>query len=168
MQHQPYREWIELGFLDELSNEDRRSLDAHLKSCAECRTEMKASKKLQSVVKRARKFEVTDELLMEARQEFRAALRQERSKVSLWQQANDAIDAVLAPPLKLAVGSAFMLAAGFLGGYLAFHSINGTGAGLPQSMSKGTQLSRGESQIINVSSRIPTRETGSLSLVSTL
>ncbi len=150
MEHQPYREWIELGLFDELGKQDRKSLDEHLTSCAECRTVMATSKKLQSVVKKAKRFEVTDELLMEARQEFRAALRIERSRVSVWQQINNVIDAVLAPPMKLAVSGAFLVAAGFLGGYLMFHSTNGNGNSLAQSMSGSTQLSRGETQITNV------------------
>jgi hypothetical protein len=150
MNHQPYREWIELGIFDELSKEERHSLDEHIRSCVECRAEVKASKRLHTAVSKAKKFGVTDELLMEARQEFRAALRKERSGVSLWQQVNIAIDAVLAPPLKLAAGGAFMLAVGVLGGYFMFHSTNRNGNGLAQSMSSSTQLSRGESQITNV------------------
>ena len=150
MQHQPYREWIELGLIDELSAEEKKSLDMHLRSCAECRSERDASRKLHTAVTRAKKFEVTDQLLMEARQEFRAALRKERSKVSLWQQVNDLIDAVLAPPLKLAVGGAFMLAVGFFGGYTMFRATSGNGGSIAQSMSSNTQLTRGESQIANV------------------
>lgn len=149
MEHQPYREWIELGLSNELGKNDRRSLDDHVRSCAECRTVLAASQKLQGVMKKAKRFEVTDELLMEARQEFRAALRIERSRISLWQQINNAVDAVIAPPLKLAVSGAFMLAAGFLGGYLMFHSTNGNGNSLTQ-MSGSTQFARGESQITNV------------------
>lgn len=76
MNHQPYREWIELGLFDELSTEERQALDNHLKTCAECRATMEQVQALHAALQRAKLVEVTDELLMEARQEFRAALRQ--------------------------------------------------------------------------------------------
>ena len=152
MNHQPYREWIELGVADELSAHERQELDGHLKACAECRSVQVEIQSLHTAVTRKARVEVTDDLLQEARQQFRAALRQERSKVALWQQITDVVDVVFAPPMKLAAGGAFMLAVGFLGGYLMFSQSapNGNGSALSQQMSDETELSRGESQVTNV------------------
>ncbi len=150
MNHQPYRKWIQLGLYEELSAEERQALDGHLQSCVECRTEMEQVQALHANVRKVRHFEVTDELLMEARQEFRAALRNERSTISLWQQITETVDALFAPPLKVALGGAFMLAVGFLGGYMMFRSPAPNDGTIAQSMSKETELTRGESQITNV------------------
>lgn len=149
MNHQPYREWIELALYEELSNDERQSLDQHLQSCAECRAEFEQMRLFQTTVAQVRRVEVTDQLLTEARQEFRSALRRERLKVSIWRQLAQLIDGLASPPVRVAVGSTFMLALGFLGGYMMFRS-PATNGGIAQSMSGDTELTRGESQIANV------------------
>lgn len=149
MNHQPYREWIELALFEELSDDERQSLDRHLQSCAECRAVFEQTRLLQTTLARVQRVEVTDLLLMEARQEFRAALRKERSKVSIRQRLREFIGDLVAPPVRGAVGSAFMLALGFLGGYLMFRSL-ATNGSIAQRLSGETELTRGESQIANV------------------
>ncbi|MGH2568087.1 MAG: zf-HC2 domain-containing protein, partial [Bacteroidota bacterium] len=150
MNHQQYREWIELGLFDELRTEERQALEEHLKSCGECSAEMETIQAFHRSIGRAKHFDVTDQLLMEARQQFRSAMRQEFTKVPLWHQITETVDALFAPPLKIALGGAFMLAVGFLGGYLVFRTPAPNGSRIAQSMSDATELSRGESQIANV------------------
>lgn len=152
MNHQPYREWIELALDEELSRDERQSLDQHLQSCAECRAEFEQMRLLQTTVAQIRRAEVTDQLLTEARQEFRSALRalrKERANVSLGQQFMEFFDRFVTPPVRVIVGSAFMLALGFLGGYMIFSSPP-TNGGIAQSMSGETELTRGELQITNI------------------
>jgi hypothetical protein len=148
MNHQPYREWIELGLSDELSPQERQELQSHLVSCAECRTVSEEVQSLRDVLAKKPHVAVTDLLLMEARQQFRAALRAERNKVTLWQQVTEMVDAVLSPPMKLATGGAFMVALGFLGGYAMFSG--SASPGIIPNGDSSAELSRSESQVSNV------------------
>ncbi|HEX9828740.1 MAG TPA: HEAT repeat domain-containing protein [Bacteroidota bacterium] len=151
MNHQPYREWIELGLSDELSAQERLQLETHLVSCAECRTVREEIQSLHATVTKNAGVEVTESLLMEARQQFRVALRHERTKVSAWQKVTEFVNAVFAPPMKLAAGGAFMLALGFLGGYMMFSGQSSqNGNSVTQQMTDETELTRGESQVANV------------------
>ncbi len=148
MNHQPYREWIELGLANELSPHEKQELETHLASCAECRSVREEIQSLHNALAKKARVEVTDALLMEARQQFRAALRSERNKAGLWQQMTEFVDTVFAPPMKLAAGGAFLVAVGFVGGYVMFSGSTGQNGIVPAE--GDAELSRGELLVTNV------------------
>lgn len=79
MKHEIYREWILLSVLGELGGEDRRSLDAHLSGCAECRAELEAVESFSALVGKAGVTGPPDEFLREARRNLREVLAGEAS-----------------------------------------------------------------------------------------
>jgi hypothetical protein len=121
MKHETFQEWIQLALTDELGPADRQALEEHLRTCADCRAENERLKTFRVRVRTAKPVEVTDQLLTEARQQFRATLRSELSRPSLWHRFIDAVES-LVPHYRVAFGSVALLAVGFLGGYMMFAS----------------------------------------------
>jgi hypothetical protein len=147
MNHELFKSWLQLLVVDELESADREALDVHLAGCSECRSELEELRKLRTAVS-GQRFRVTDSLLQEARQELRAALRIERSRVPFWSGVMARIDDLVAPWAKISVAGAAMVATGFFAGYLTY---SGDQSGVAiQSVSGGTDVSRGEARITNV------------------
>jgi hypothetical protein len=147
MNHELFKSWLQLLVVDELESADREALDAHLAGCSECRSELKELRKLHTTVS-GQRFTVTDSLLQEARQELRAVLRIERSRVPFWSGIMARIDDLVAPWAKVSIAGASMVATGFFAGYLTF-SADQSGVAI-QSVSGDTDVSRGEARITNV------------------
>ena len=118
MEHQQYREWLELSLSGELSAEDQRSLDAHVATCEECRSELEDLKHMRGVVSGSGRLEPTDDLLEAARVELRVALRTERSRLPFWESVMERVNDLLAPGLRMGLVGATMLVVGFFSGYL--------------------------------------------------
>lgn len=150
MEHQQYREWLELSLHGDLGPREKGMLDEHLATCGDCRSELEDLKQLQSALRKAPRLEVTDLMLQEARQDLRAALRIERSRVSFWQTVMEKIDEVFAPWAKVSLGAASMLAVGFLAGSLVFRTNVSADGMLIQQASPDTEILRGQAQITNV------------------
>lgn len=151
MNHELFKSWLQLLVLDkdELPPADREALDVHLAGCNECRSELEELRKLQTAVV-GQRFTVTDSLLQEARQELRAALRIERSRVPFWSGIMTRIDDLLAPWVKISVAGAAMAATGFFAGYLTYSGGQPDGGVALQAVSGSTNIDRGEPRITNV------------------
>ncbi len=150
MNHELYKSWLHLLAIDELGPSDREALEVHLAGCSECRSELEHLRKLHTAVT-GQRFTVTDSLLQEARQELRAALRIERSRVSFWSGIMARIDDLLAPWAKISVAGAAMIATGFFAGFLAFSDGQSNGGGVAlKTISEASEVSRGEARITNV------------------
>ena len=148
MNHEQFREWIQLLVYGELKPDEQASLDQHLSGCTECQSELRELRNLKTVAGEPPRFQVSDSLLQEARQELRAALRIERSRVPLWDAINAKLDELLSPVGKLALSGSAMAAAGFFVGYLVFSSAP-SGVAI-QAVSGDTEILRGEARITNV------------------
>ena len=125
MEHQKYKEWIRLSFYDELGRNEKEQLEKHLIICSECSREVEEQKKLITFLSKEeiQKGDQPDnQLLNEARRELRAALRVETEKSSFGGDIFNSIIGFLTTPYKFALGSAAVLLAGFLAGYLIFNS----------------------------------------------
>jgi len=150
MNHELYKSRLHLLALDELEPADREALDVHLAGCTECRSELEQLRKLRDAVADQR-FTITDSLLQEARQELRAVLRIERSRVPFWSGIMARIDDLLAPWAKISVAGTAMAATGFFAGYLAFSGDTSSAGGIAiKAVSDNAEVSRGESRITNV------------------
>jgi hypothetical protein len=78
--HRAYRKLLPLYLYEELSGPDKRAIEDHLVSCAECRSELDETRKLLAVVSRQVQPEVSETFLDEARRQARYALAQERTR----------------------------------------------------------------------------------------
>jgi HEAT repeats/Putative zinc-finger len=150
MNHQEFKSWLALSVHGALEPDQQKMLEEHLAECAECRSELGALRQVFATVDRSPRLAVTEELLREARQELRALLRVERSRISVWDQVMQSIDAWMAPWVKVSLASASMLVVGFIAGALAFRSPVSSNGMLIQQVSDNTQVLRGEPQITNV------------------
>ena len=149
MKHDQYKELLHLSFYNETNDEERSVLDEHLKTCAECRMESGALRKLESVLVQAPRFEVNDQLLDEARRELRVALRLEQAKRPFWSEWIERLDVPSSPGLRLALGGVATLVVGFSIGYLVFfpggdESVTRTMPGLNQATTQ-----RSETRVAN-------------------
>lgn len=120
MKHNDYKELLHLSFHDELSDEERQVLDDHVSRCNDCRREVGELQRLDSLLGRGRRIDVTDELLMEARRELRVALRLQRSHRSFWAGILEQWDAMTSPSVRVAFGSVAMIVVGLATGYILF------------------------------------------------
>ncbi len=158
MTHQQYKEWIQLSVLEELTTDERELLERHIDQCCECRAELEQLMKFTARLPKCQFFQPTEQLLQEARQELRVALRLERMKKPMWATLKTWWDALTSGSLRLAVGGAAMIAVGMLLGYFAF-----SGGETPEGSFVGnlaiqhTASSRGETKVTNV--RFLTSET---------
>lgn len=124
MRHEQYKKWLPLSMYDELETNQRRLLNDHLLSCSECRTELEELKRLHAALDRTPAVEVTDDLLREARQELRAALRHERTRQAGWQRAWESLT-FFSPGYRFALGTGLAVAFGIVIGYVAFSPSSG-------------------------------------------
>jgi hypothetical protein len=120
MNHQHYKDQLQLMLYDELGAKDRQDLEEHLEGCKECQAELEELKKFHAVLAEHTPAFATDELLQEARHELRGALRTERRKQSIWEKLTDRAHSLIQPQYKIAFGALATLAVGVFLGYLVF------------------------------------------------
>lgn len=150
MNHHQYKELLQLFVAQELGEEERQVLQRHLDTCGECKQELGDLEKFSTMVRQQTGFRLTDELLSEARQELRVALRLERSRRSAWQGIRDRFEFLTLPRLGVAAGGVAMLAVGILLGRLGVVQDDGSpGIGIVPAVSTETSL-RGETRVSNV------------------
>jgi hypothetical protein len=119
MDHHQYKEWLQLLIYGELTDEQHDELDVHLRSCAECNRELEELKRFHSLLTHHKPAEVSGQLLAEARQELRAALRLERSRQSLWDRLNAFVPHIALPKYAPVLGALAALILGIgLGRYV--------------------------------------------------
>ena len=149
MKHDDYKELLHLSFCDELNEEERQVLDDHVKSCGDCREESKELGKLGILLGRGQRFEITDQLLDEARRELRVALRLEKSKPRFWAGIAEQFDALASPASTFALRSAAMIVVGLAAGYLLFNSRAAGISGITQLVGQASTQSS-ETKIANL------------------
>ena len=120
MKHDRFKELLHLSFYHELDGRDRMVLDEHLDTCSECRSESTELEKLDSLLVRSPRLDVSDSLLDEARRELRIALRLEKSKRPFWEVWLASLSIFDSPGTRLAFGGVLTLVVGFFVGYLVF------------------------------------------------
>lgn len=120
MEHEKFKEWIQLSLMNELSEEEDLQLKSHLNGCTECTAELQELTRLGNILEKARMEEPDEKTLLEARQDLRAALRMERNRKSFGEDILDKIRGFLFLNYKAALGSAFTLVLGLAIGYMVF------------------------------------------------
>jgi len=119
MNHQQWKEWVNLLAYEELDTERKRLTEDHLNGCQTCREELDQLKRLHRVMDNHAVQIPTESLLNEARQELRAALRMERNKKTTSSRMREWFSQLIPTP-QVAMGFAAMLAIGLFAGYAFF------------------------------------------------
>jgi hypothetical protein len=124
MSHKKYIEMIELFLYDELSSNEKDELINHINNCNECNAEFEKQKRFFSILQKGSLPEADVNLLNEARREFNAALRVEKTKSSSFSFNKINLSSFFFSPVRIAFSGAVVLLIGFLVGYLIFSNQN--------------------------------------------
>ncbi len=150
MRHQHYKEQLQLLIYDELSDDERSALEHHLTSCNECRAEVESLKQFHSVLLQHTSSPPIEQLLTEARQELRAALRLERSGRSLWDRVMEFFQGITLPSYRIVLGGLAIFAAGVIVGPLFFSHEKTATPPLIQQTTNSTAYTEDNPRITNV------------------
>ena len=162
---QTVREMLQLYLYDELTAEDRRSVEEMLSASPEYRAELEALKKLHRTLAHYKPVGVVDQMLVEARNDLRVAIRHERSRVSWGQKLSDFFAESVFAQYKLAFGSVVTVALGFLLGYAVFNSTTPNSNSLfRQTSTTGSTFDQSEPQLVNVKFMNQSAEDGTVDL----
>ncbi|MCK5572951.1 MAG: zf-HC2 domain-containing protein, partial [Bacteroidetes bacterium] len=117
MTHLQYRRLLSLHLYGELTPDQERSLQLHLESCPECRTELGKLKAMHALLDTAQSSKPEENLLAEVRQELRSSLRKARAKRTMWESLQSVFTFGPSPRFSYALG---IIAAFALGGFLGY------------------------------------------------
>ncbi len=120
MNHELYKEYIQLQLYGELNGKEKKELELHLLACEECNMEMSEMQQFYSSLSQHHRLEMTSEMLDDARFELRNTLRGNDGNQSLWDWLFNALNNVFAPQYRIAFGTVAILTIGFFLGYLVF------------------------------------------------
>jgi hypothetical protein len=119
MTHDGYRELLLRSASGEIDDDGRAVLERHLQTCERCRAEYEDLQRFHAALVAHRMgIEPDERLLVEARQELRIALRNERTHRAAW--SGWFSPEAIAPGYRIALGAAFILAVGFFLGRSPF------------------------------------------------
>jgi Putative zinc-finger len=118
MEHNEFRLLVQSSLLGEISEDEQKLLTEHLKTCSDCRTELKQQHEILALINKQKKPEVNENLLREARAQLRGALRSQTFQ-SKWSFIEKFVSFISTPP-KLALGAIALLLLGIFIGNLSF------------------------------------------------
>lgn len=92
MTHQQFKEWIHLSLYNELNERDEYLLQEHLMACASCRHAFEQAKRMHETLAQTPRARFSEQMLQEARQGLRVALRYEQAaRPSIRQRLADTV-----------------------------------------------------------------------------
>lgn len=147
MEHQTYKEMIQLALLDELNDNELNMLHQHLIECSECQAEYDKLKKYYDVIDQNKSSEIDEPFLQDARRQFRLKLDYDISKQTIIEKAFNALRRNLWAYKRPAFAGAFSLAAGLFFGYLLFAP---EGSVKISNFTENLGLTKGSAEIANV------------------
>jgi hypothetical protein len=147
MEHQTYKEMIQLALLDELNDDELNRLHQHLIECSECQAEYDKLKKYYNVVDKGKTPEIDELFLQDARRQFRLKLDYDLSRQTIIIKLFNSLRRNLWVYKKPAFAGAFSLAAGLFLGYLLFTP---AGSARITSLTESLGLTGGNAEIANV------------------
>ena len=149
MNHEHYRERLQLSLYGELTDSEQHELEQHLLTCTECQVERVALQRFHTMLTEYQPQEATDRLLNEARLQLRGALRVEQGKQSLWDRIVGGMREYVFPQYKLALGGIALLAAGIFLGRIVFNPSFNQGSST-QTVREELPIVPGDTRITNV------------------
>lgn len=149
--HRMYREMLSLSAYSELTDDEQHLLQKHLESCDACRKELEELRAMKRMVSAYRPMTVGEADLQEARIERRVMLRRRTTRRSVMEDAADFVNRLFAPPVRVALAGALLLAVGFLTGSLATRTPAGSApeTGMLQTVFPAATFEKNDMQILN-------------------
>jgi hypothetical protein len=120
MDHNKYKELLQLNILGELSKEDELDLENHLFECTECSKEYSGLKQLYSALITERPSAPDEKELISVRNNVIRTIRKESEKSSLFEKINAAVSGLFFKQYSFALGSLTFILIGLVAGYLLF------------------------------------------------
>lgn len=139
MKKEEYKELMYLSVYGELNKDDRSTLDAYLKKHPDMNKEFQELKKFRSFMSKNTVPKITDDLLNDARNELRAVLRKERSKVTVFDRIKNFLGELMHPAY--ALSGAGILSLGIIIGYCSFSPGGDEGGFVFRSVSNSAETS---------------------------
>jgi len=158
------REMLQLYLYDELSEDDKRSVEEMLSTSSECRAELEDLKDFHRTLAHYHPAGAVEQVLAEARKELNATIRHERSREPWLQKVSDFFADSVFTQYRLAFGGLATLAVGFLLGYAVFYSPGPETNPLFRETSAGSTVNQSESQLMNVRFLNQDNENGTVDL----
>lgn len=157
MNHEIYKQWLQLAVENELTKAEQNEFDKHLLECPECRVELEELKSLKSLLLKHLPVETDDQMLLEARQMLRNTLRKERNRQNFGSRLKGFFGIFASVKLQIAFGGIVVLAAGIFIGYIFFNkpagivnSSSSAGQQLFQNVSDNFSFAQNDVRITNV------------------
>ncbi|MDD8017438.1 MAG: HEAT repeat domain-containing protein [Bacteroidota bacterium] len=148
MKKEDYKTMLLLSMYDELNEEEQSSLDKYLKTHPDLKSELVEWQKFKSLITENMSGEASEKLLMEARQQLRSTIRNDRQKASFVNQGFALFEKFLQPAYALiGVG---LVGLGMVIGYFAFSSRQGLESVVFQSKGNSDVSSANSPKISNV------------------
>jgi hypothetical protein len=120
MEHQTYKEMIQLALLDELKDDELNKLHQHLIECSDCQSEYDKLKKYYDVIDQNKVEEIDEQFLQDARRQFRLKLDYDLSKQTIAEKLFNSFRKNLWAYKQPAFAGALFLFVGLFAGYLLF------------------------------------------------
>lgn len=120
MEHEKFKEMIQLALLNELNDEDMKILHNHLIECAECQAEYDKLNDYFSKINKNKLQEPDDQMLGEARGRFRNSFNYELSRQSIIEKLLNSMRKFMWLNKGPVFAGAFSLVIGLFAGYLLF------------------------------------------------
>ena len=120
MEHQVFKEMIQLALLNELNDDEMKELHNHLIECNECQLEYENLTKFYTEINESKPNKVDEYFLHDAREQFRQKLNYELSRQSIIEKLFNTIRKNLWIYKRPALAGAFSLVLGLILGYLVF------------------------------------------------
>jgi anti-sigma factor RsiW len=95
MSHKHYKNQLPFFLYDELTEEEKRDLENHLKGCGECQGELEQLRKLHTAIAQHRRVTMSHQMLADARRRLRVALSEKLSRPPLWERLIEPIYKVM-------------------------------------------------------------------------
>ncbi len=143
MEHNVFKEMIQLALLNELNDDEMKELHRHMIECSECQLEYERLTKFYALINENKTKDVEENFLREARQQFFQKLDYELSKQSIVKKLFNSVRKYFWIYKRPALAGAFSLAAGFILGYLIFSAGASNGVILSNNNAangKGTEI----------------------------
>lgn len=147
MEHQSFKEMIQLALLDELGDNELNKLHQHLIECSECQAEYDRLKKYYDTIDRNKIEEIDELFLQDARRQFRLKLDYDISKQTILEKVFNLFRKNLWAYKRPAYAGAFSLVLGLVLGYVLFTP---GGSARISNITDNLGLTGGSAEIANV------------------
>ncbi len=168
MRHEKFEAWLQLSLYDELNEEEKLLLERHLPGCPICRDRLVKLQELHRLLGKEAP-EPSEELLSEAREEFRKTLRETVTPVPWWRRWRrrlfspaEGLFVSGMPQLRAVAGGVMALAVGLALGYWLFAPQAATVQPSPDRAGSEEIWDRGDMKITNVRFSDPDAADGSV------